>query len=215
MTAPPVDKTVPPVSPVSAGPALARPDTSDATRKDVHRGGGVVVAQMPTPHQAELIRLRLETADIEAWLLDDNTTSMGSAFAIAVGGTKVVVADADLEAARAVLDAEPDGAPPLEAWGDAGPTEDDALRPLPEAQALANRALAAAVLGLMLPVVAHLYSLWLLFRLRGLSAGHTPASTAKAGVALLIDALALLVTFAILFSGEFFYLLSSCEGRLI
>ena len=55
-----------------------------------------------------MLRMRLEDAGIAAYLRDENTIQWDPWYDIALGGVKVEVADADVAAAKAVLDAMPE-----------------------------------------------------------------------------------------------------------
>jgi len=64
---------------------------------------GVTVATATLRHEAELIRLRLEAADIEAWLADEGLVGAHPLLAFAVGGIKIQVDAEDEERARSAL----------------------------------------------------------------------------------------------------------------
>ena len=67
----------------------------------------VTVASFSKPEEAHLLRMRLEAAGIAAWLRDENTIQWEWA-SQAFGGVRVEVADADADAARAVLGEAPE-----------------------------------------------------------------------------------------------------------
>lgn len=147
-----------------------------------------VVAAYGTPLEAELARGRLESEGIAARISDGNTVSIAQHLSPALGGVKVVVGRSDFEAARAILTA-----PGLASEDD----EDGSDQPQPgslaagalSADQLANRALRAAVLGLVVvPPVGHLWSLVLLAS----ALRHREALTAKgkrqAAIAVVVDA---------------------------
>ena len=111
----------------------------------------VVIASYPSLLEAELVRGRLESAEIPARLKDAHTASMASHLSVAIGGVKVVVHQDDVEEAQALLKA------PI-AFDD----DDDAAAALVDSHTLgraddaARWALRLSWLGLMVPVVGHL-----------------------------------------------------------
>ena len=109
----------------------------------------VTVATFTTPLEAELVRGRLDEEGIAAFVADGELVTADWTMSNAIGGVKVRVAAEDADRARAVLAElveEPEG---YEA-----PTE---------AEALAQKALYASLLGTVIPPV-QLYTLYLLSR---------------------------------------------------
>lgn len=140
-----------------------------------------VVAAYSTPLEAELARGRLESEGIAARIADGNTVSIAQHLSPALGGVKIVVGRSDFEVARAIL-----MSPGLESVDD---EIDEPKPPEMTADQLANRALRAAVLGLVVvPPVGHLWSLVLL----GSALKHAEPMTAKgkrqATLAAVVDA---------------------------
>lgn len=189
-----------PSLPVSGGSLedLARPPDEEPGAPE-ERAQGVVATTLPSAHEAELVRLHLEVEGVEAWLVDEHTVSIAGHLTHAVGGVKVVVAKDDLERARELVRTRPDRELPDEAWGGRAPGPDDDTVARSEATTLANRALAAAVLGTFVPPLGNLYSLWVLYLFGRERQGATAADVVKAVCALAFDALviALVVAFAI------------------
>ena len=62
------------------------------------------IATLNKPEEAHLLRLRLESGGIEAFLVDENVTQME--WALFTGGVRVQVADEDVDAVRAFLASE-------------------------------------------------------------------------------------------------------------
>ena len=109
----------------------------------------VTVATFTTPLEAELARGRLEGEGVEAHVADGELVTADWTMSNAVGGVKVRVAAEDADRARAVL------AEPVE--------EPEDYEAPTEAEALAQRALYASLLGTVLPPV-QFYTLYLLSR---------------------------------------------------
>lgn len=119
----------------------------------------VVVAAYNSPIEAQMAKSRLEADNIAADLLDENTVSIGTHLAVAVGGVKVRVLEDDVDRARDVLDQL--GEFELPEFDDED-EEGDALVPAREpAAALAKRALQSGVVGVLFFPPLNLYSLWL------------------------------------------------------
>lgn len=59
------------------------------------------IATFNKPEEAHLLRMRLESGGIEAFLVDENVTQME--WALFTGGVRVQVADEDVEDVRAFL----------------------------------------------------------------------------------------------------------------
>jgi hypothetical protein len=74
--------------------------------------GPVVAARFFSIGEAEMAVSTLQAAGIESWLVDEEIVRVDWTVALAVGGIKLVVGRADLEAAQAVLRAAPAEADP-------------------------------------------------------------------------------------------------------
>lgn len=169
-----------PASPMSTSAALSAEDEA-------------VVAAFDTLMEAELARGRLEAEGIGARIVDGNTVSIAQHLSGALGGVKLVVAESDHAAARALLFAP-------SALAD----DDHALAPEPEAplptldtpDGVAERALRAAVLGfVLLPPLLHLWSLALAARVRGQPLSER--ARRRLTIALVLDGVALAGTAAV------------------
>jgi len=133
----------------SAGAPSLRPREIPATL--------VVVATFTNPIEAELAKGLLEANAINAFLKDDGIVGVAWHLSNAVGGVKLTVAEEDVAAARLLL--ENAAEPPRPAQP---PIDDEEVLQTTEADRMALRAWRASVLGLMLPLVMHLYSLRLM-----------------------------------------------------
>lgn len=163
-----------PASPMSRSSALSTDDEH-------------VVAAFDTLMEAELARGRLESEGIGARIVDGNTVGIAQHLSGALGGAKVVVAESDLAAARAVLFApsalvEPEPAPEL--------SEEPPLPTVDTPDGVAERALRAAVLGLVVfPPLLHLWSLVLVLQVR--SAPLSERARRRLRTAVILDSVAL------------------------
>lgn len=74
------------------------------------------IATFTKPEEAHLMRMRLEEAGIEAFLLDEHMIQMDLLQSNAIGGVRVQIADEDIQAARELLssDAGAGAAEPLD-----------------------------------------------------------------------------------------------------
>jgi hypothetical protein len=61
------------------------------------------IATFTKPENAHLLRMRLESFGIEAFIQDENLIQMDILYSNAIGGVRVQVADEDAEAARKLL----------------------------------------------------------------------------------------------------------------
>lgn len=152
-----------------------------------------VVAAFGSVLEAELARGRLEADGIFSRVVDGNTAGIAPV-ALALGGVRLVVAQSDFEAARAIL-FSPSALVDDEAVA-ALAAEEPPPAPGPRAlttDELANRALRASVVGLALvPPLGHVWSLVLLGREvwpRRHELG--PKGRRQAAIALVIDGVAL------------------------
>jgi hypothetical protein len=122
----------------------------------------VVLAAYNTPIEAQIARSRLEIEGIAADLLDENTVSIGTHLALAVGGVKLRIFEDDLEHARDVLNNMGEFELP-----EGDDDDDDALIVAKEeesAEALAARAFSSGVISALFFPPLGLYSLWLVWR---------------------------------------------------
>lgn len=159
-----------------------------------------VVAAFGSVLEAELARGRLEADGIFSRVVDGNTAGIAPV-ALALGGVRLVVAQSDFEAARAILfspsalvDDEAVAALPGEELAAEEPSPEPAKGPRAlTTDELANRALRASVVGLALvPPLGHVWSLVLLGREvwpRRHELG--PKGRRQAAIALVIDGVAL------------------------
>jgi hypothetical protein len=150
-----------------------------------------IVASFDTVMEAELARGRLESEGIGARIVDGNTVGVAQHLSIALGGVKIAVSRSEFEAAREVLNA-----PPLS-------DEELAMVALPpeaervvvkvdalDADGYANRALRAAVIGLVaLPPLGQLWSLVMLAKAVSVDGPIlSPKGKTQATIAVTIDA---------------------------
>jgi len=68
-------------------------------------GDWLMVARCLDPTEAHLLRACLEAAGLDAMVADANLVQTHSLIAVAVGGARVMVPEAQLEHAKAVLEA--------------------------------------------------------------------------------------------------------------
>ncbi len=68
----------------------------------------VVIATFANVDEAHLLASRLRSAGIATELRDENTLTMNWGYALAIGGVKVAVAEADEEDALAILADKPE-----------------------------------------------------------------------------------------------------------
>jgi hypothetical protein len=134
----------------------------------------VTVATFPTPHEAQLAKMQLESADIAAVVCDEMTVGMVWHLGPALGGVRVQVAEEDAERAESILS----GAQPTEKvdhpseqlpYRKAASREQelDEIVPTRAADETARRAFRAAIIGLVLcPGIFHVYSAGLLWSLK-------------------------------------------------
>jgi hypothetical protein len=136
----------------------------------------VIVASFPTPHEAQLAKMQLESADIPAYVSDEMTVGMVWHMGTALGGVKLHVAEADAQRAEAILsgsDPTDKADHPLEAtpYRKHGRSEQDldGISPTRHGDDAARRAFRAAIVGLFLcPGVVHIYSIGLVLSARSL-----------------------------------------------
>jgi hypothetical protein len=122
----------------------------------------VVVRTFDAPHEAELAAGYLRANGVQVRIDNDVLQGMNPMLSPMLGGVRVHVPAHRLKEALELLaeaEVEPEARP-------------EPPREL-EADRIAGRAAAAAVLGFtLLPVIGQIYSLWLLFGLRGKALGR-------------------------------------------
>ena len=116
--------------------------------------GEVVVRKYSAPHEAELSANYLREHEIRARVDNDVLPQMDPFYSDVFGGVRLHVRERDAERADELLRE-------LEALEKAARAERD---PTTVADRTADRALAGAVLGILLPIVTHALSLWLALR---------------------------------------------------
>jgi hypothetical protein len=84
-------------------PPAPPPQDDDSDRGD--SGRWITVATFSLPQQAQIARLRLESEDIDCFLIDENLVATDWLLANAVGGIKLQVREEDAAQARQILDA--------------------------------------------------------------------------------------------------------------
>ena len=114
----------------------------------------VVIRKFSAPHEAELSASYLRDHEIRARVDNDVLANMDPFYSDVFGGVRLHVRRIDAERADELLRE-------LEAAEKQARAERD---PTTAADRTADRALVGAVLGLMLPLVVHAYSLWLALR---------------------------------------------------
>ena len=149
-----------------------------------------IVAAFDTSLEAELARGRLDVEGIASRIVDGNTVGVMPALAGAIGGVKLAIAVADLEAARAILfsagtfsdPSDDDGSATLPAWPEPAPQA-----PL-SADELADRAVRATFLGLaVVPPLGQLYALGVAVVLFPRRAELSPAARWRLRFAVAVD----------------------------
>jgi len=151
----------------------------------------VVLAAYNTPIEAQIARSRLEIEGIPADLLDENTVSIGTHLALAVGGVKVRIFEDDLDRARDVLNNAGEFELP-EGEGDED-DDDDALvfaGKEESAEALAARAFSSGVIGALFFPPLGIYSLWLVWRAIRHAEPMEPKAQRRAIAAIAFDVVA-------------------------
>ncbi len=144
----------------------------------------VVLRTFLALHEAEIARAQLEANEIASRVEDSATAGVHPLLGSALGGVRLMVSFEDEGRAREVLDAIASDVAAAEA------ARSDDERRTDEADAAARRAMAAAGLGLLLlPVVAQLYSLYLLLGID--RARLSDAGRRRARVALAVDVVVL------------------------
>jgi hypothetical protein len=189
-----------------------RPSTSAAFPSGTSRASlaapsdAILIATFLNPTDAELFCSRLESAGIQPFVRDAAVNAMVP-LSHALGGVKVLVAPHD-EAAALGIAAQQGGAlsadqePPGDS-GDAAEAgastdgENDLERPS-EVDAMAMRAWRASVMGFMLPLVLHLYSIRLLIHFAFMPGRAARGSRWRAGAAVLLNALGLIMVLGFL-----------------
>jgi hypothetical protein len=116
--------------------------------------GEVVIRKFTAPHEAELSANYLREHEIRARVDNDVLVNLDPFYSDVFGGVRLHVPERDAERADELLLG-------LEAATKAARAERD---PTTQADRMAERALVGAVLGIVVPVLTNLFSLWLLLR---------------------------------------------------
>ena len=126
----------------------------------------VTVSTYDMPTEAHLAKGLLEANGLTAFLADELTVGVAWHLSNAIGGIKLQVPETDVERAASILAAREDPSIVAEdGLGDLPEVEEsEADSPLSTADKTVDRAVRAALLGLLLPPL-QLYSLWMLGRL--------------------------------------------------
>ncbi|HMO50047.1 MAG TPA: DUF2007 domain-containing protein [Kiritimatiellia bacterium] len=66
------------------------------------------IARVSWIHQADMIRMRLDGAGIDAWIPDENTVAVNPWYGGLIGGIRVQVCDEDEEEALRILALDPE-----------------------------------------------------------------------------------------------------------
>jgi putative signal transducing protein len=174
----------------------------------------VTVRSFTTAEEAHAFKNMLEAAGIPAFVEDAALAGWMWHYGIAVGGIKVQVAEEDVGRAAEMLQEEPVSIQELDAEALSTPpdsseecVEENRVAGLEETEPapadspgdrMAIRALLAALLGIgFCPFLLHLYSLYVLLRLRFSSYEVSPKKRWMLPVAFIIDAL--MIGFVLLF----------------
>jgi rubredoxin len=67
----------------------------------------ITLAQFSKPEEAHLLRLRLEAGGVPAFVQDENLVQLNWLYSNAIGGVRVQVFEADLDAAKEILAEHP------------------------------------------------------------------------------------------------------------
>lgn len=153
--------------------------------------------RFPTVHEAEVARGALEAHEIPVQLLDTGMVGVADYLSNAIGGVRLQVPAGDEERAMQVLANLGDPASwdddELEeaalAAGDAEDEENDDVELVNPADALARRAMVAALAGFFLPFVLHAYSVVLLASYGRIGTPASPRGRRHLAVAAALDAL--------------------------
>ncbi len=141
----------------------------------------VVLRTFGALHEAEFARTQLAGHDVISRIDDAMTVGVSPWLGPALGGIRLLVSSEDEHRAREVLDAL------AEASDEADEARSDDERRGDEADATARRAVTAAVFGLVtIPVLAHLYSLYLIVGVD--RAGLSGVGRRRVGLALVFNA---------------------------
>ena len=126
----------------------------------------VTVATFDMPTEAHLAKGLLEANGLAAFLADELTVGVAWHLSNAIGGIKLQVPETDVERATGILAAREDSSINAEdGFVDLPEAEESEIEPpSSEADKTVDRAVRAALLGLLL-LPLQLYSLWLLGRL--------------------------------------------------
>jgi hypothetical protein len=76
--------------------------------------GLITIGRYSTPYEASLVRSKLESAGIEAFVEDDYTINANWMWSNALGGVKVLVPTSQADEARGILEADQPESPPAD-----------------------------------------------------------------------------------------------------
>jgi DNA-directed RNA polymerase subunit M/transcription elongation factor TFIIS len=130
-----IDDADPQLAPHLAPPSDSiPPDDADEGDDDGDESDRwITVATFSLPQQAHIARLRLESEEIDCFLIDENLVATDWLLANAVGGIKVQVREQDADRARSILDARavlPDSDDDDDADDDDEPAESESSGPM-------------------------------------------------------------------------------------
>jgi hypothetical protein len=125
----------------------------------------VTIASYASPVEAEIAKNRLESSEIPAFLVGENTVNMAWHLTNAVGGIRLQVSQADADEARAILrcpNEEAEAIPGEPPWANADELDEEPP-PLTNREQDADRALRGAIGGLLFWPL-QLYVSWLILK---------------------------------------------------
>ena len=159
----------------------------------------VVVATFQSPVEAEHALSRLQGSGMQAFLRDDITARAQPLWSLALGGVKLAVALEDAEEARMLLEV-----PVTEAITDAGLEGGEDIPAMSAKDALALRAWRSSVLGFVVPVAFHIYSLFLLAEFVRSPGPSSAAAKRRAALSAVLNAAVLGFGAAVLYQFHLF-----------
>jgi hypothetical protein len=150
-------------APSSSASPLSAASLSASSASSSSAAAEVVLVRVDHVVEAELLRGRLESAGIAARLTDTHTAGLGGHLSEVIGGIRVIVATDDLDMARALVDA-PGADEALVDSRDPGLVGEDHRAVATRADVAARWALWSSLLGVVVPIGAHVGSLIMLWR---------------------------------------------------
>ncbi|MFN7130613.1 MAG: putative signal transducing protein [Myxococcales bacterium] len=124
----------------------------------MHDEGWTTLLRCHSVYEAEILRGALEAEDVPVRLLDTGVLGVAPQLSPLAGGVRLQVPERELDRANRVLEGlARDAQQGLDG-------ESEPVAPTAEADLLARRAMIAALVGLLVPVVFQLYALVLLAR---------------------------------------------------